>query len=121
MKKTLLLFLLFFISCNDQKELSTNFNINEIKDGVIYEANIRQYSESGKFQDFTKDIYKLKDLGVKIIWLMPIHPISKTNRKGTLGSYYSISCLILYQNKCLMPILFRLRYIQNHKCLNTLI
>ena len=91
MKKTLLLFLLFFISCNDQKELSTNFNINEIKDGVIYEANIRQYSESGKFKDFTKDIYKLKDLGVKIIWLMPIHPISKTNRKGTLGSYYSIS------------------------------
>ena len=91
MKKTLLLFLLFFISCNDQKELSTNFNINQIKDGVIYEANIRQYSESGKFQDFTKDIYKLKNLGVKIIWLMPIHPISKTNRKGTLGSYYSIS------------------------------
>ena len=91
MKKTLLLFLLFLISCNDQKELSTSFNINQIKDGVIYEANIRQYSESGKFEDFTKDIYKLKDLGVKIIWLMPIHPISKTNRKGTLGSYYSIS------------------------------
>ena len=91
MKKTLLLFLLFLISCNDQKELSTSFNINQIKDGVIYEANIRQYSESGKFEDFTKDIYKLKDLGIKIIWLMPIHPISKTNRKGTLGSYYSIS------------------------------
>ena len=91
MKKTLLLFLLFLISCNDQKELSTSFNVNQIKDGVIYEANIRQYSESGKFEDFTKDIYKLKDLGVNIIWLMPIHPISKTNRKGTLGSYYSIS------------------------------
>ena len=91
MKKTLLLFLLFLISCHDQKELSTSFNINQIKDGVIYEANIRQYSESGKFEDFTKDIYKLKDLGIKIIWLMPIHPISKTNRKGTLGSYYSIS------------------------------
>ena len=91
MKKTLLLFLLFLISCNDQKDLSNNFNIDILKDGVIYEANIRQYSESGKFQDFTKDIYKLKNLGVKIIWLMPIHPISKTNRKGTLGSYYSIS------------------------------
>ena len=91
MKKILLLFILFFISCNDQKEFSTSFNVNQIKDGVIYEANIRQYSESGKFEDFTKDIYKLKDLGVKIIWLMPIHPISKTNRKGTLGSYYSIS------------------------------
>ena len=91
MKKILLLFTLFFISCNDQKELSTSFNVNQIKDGVIYEANIRQYSEAGKFEDFTKDIYKLKDLGIKIIWLMPIHPISKTNRKGTLGSYYSIS------------------------------
>ena len=91
MKKILLLFILFFISCNDQKELSTSFNVNQIKDGVIYEANIRQYSESGKFKDFTKDIYKLKNFGVKIIWLMPIHPISKTNRKGTLGSYYSIS------------------------------
>ena len=91
MKKTLLLFLLFLISCNDQKDLSNNFNIDIVKDGVIYEANIRQYSESGKFEDFTKDIYKLKDLGIKIIWLMPIHPISKTNRKGTLGSYYSIS------------------------------
>ena len=91
MKKTLLLFLLFLISCSNQKDLSNNFKIDIVKDGVIYEANIRQYSESGKFQDFTKDIYKLKDLGVKIIWLMPIHPISKTNRKGTLGSYYSIS------------------------------
>ena len=91
MKKTLLLFLLFLISCSNQKDLSNNFNIDIVKDGVIYEANIRQYSESGKFKDFTKDIYKLKDLGVKIIWLMPIHPISKTNRKGTLGSYYSIS------------------------------
>jgi alpha-amylase len=91
MKKTLLLFLLFLISCNDQKDLYNSFNLDLVKDGVIYEANIRQYSESGKFQDFTKDIYKLKDLGVKIIWLMPIHPISKINRKGALGSYYSIS------------------------------
>ena len=33
--------------------------------------------ETGHFDDFTKDIHKLKDLGVKIIWLMPIHPISQ--------------------------------------------
>ena len=39
MKKILLLFTLFFISCNDQKELSTSFNVNQIKDGVIYEAS----------------------------------------------------------------------------------
>ena len=75
---------------------------------IIYEANIRQYSPEGTFDAFTKDIPQLKDLGVKIIWLMPIHPISMTNRKARgdldvediedpeerkkyLGSYYSIS------------------------------
>mgnify|MGYP006088856917 FL=1 len=91
MKKILLFFLLIIISCDNQNELNDTFKLNNIKDGVIYEVNIRQYSESGRFDDFTKDIYKLKDLGVKIIWLMPIHPISKVKRKGTLGSYYSIS------------------------------
>jgi len=58
---------------------------------VIYEANIRQYSEEGTFQAFTKDIPVLKDLGVKILWLMPVYPISTTKSKGSLGSYYAIS------------------------------
>lgn len=62
-----------------------------LDNAVIYEANIRQYSKKGTFNVFTKDIPKLKQLGVKIIWLMPIHPISKVNRKGTLGSYYSVA------------------------------
>ncbi|MBL6649527.1 MAG: alpha-amylase [Flavobacteriaceae bacterium] len=91
MKKIFLLIGLLLISCENQNSFSKNFSIDEIKDSVIYEVNVRQYSESGTFEDFTKDIPKLKDLGVKIIWLMPIHPISKTKRKGTLGSYYSIS------------------------------
>ncbi|MDA0758088.1 MAG: alpha-amylase family glycosyl hydrolase [Bacteroidetes bacterium] len=89
MKKILLFISLLIISCHNKKEVS--YSVDKIKNGVIYEVNIRQYSETGHFDDFTKDIHKLKDLGVKIIWLMPIHPISKTNRKGTLGSYYSIS------------------------------
>lgn len=91
MKKIFLLICLFIVSCDNKKSFSESFDINEIKDSVIYEVNIRQYSESGTFKDFTKDIHKLKDLGVKILWLMPIHPISETKRKGTLGSYYSIS------------------------------
>ena len=56
----------------------------------IYEVNIRQYSEDGTFQAFTEDIPRLKEMGVRILWLMPIHPIGEKNRKGTLGSYYSI-------------------------------
>ena len=91
MKKIFLVISLLLISCENQNSFSKNFSIDEIRDSVIYEVNVRQYSESGTFKDFTKDIPKLKDLGVKIIWLMPIHPISETKRKGTLGSYYSIS------------------------------
>jgi glycosidase len=56
----------------------------------IYEVNIRQYSESGTFNEFSKHLPRLKEMGVGIIWLMPIHPIGEKNRKGTLGSYYSV-------------------------------
>ncbi|CAL2064140.1 alpha-amylase family glycosyl hydrolase [Tenacibaculum sp. 190524A05c] len=84
---------------------------NEVLEtAVIYEANIRQYSKEGTFDAFTKDIPQLKELGVKIIWLMPVFPISETKRKATggkdskfasefpeeerakyLGSYYAVS------------------------------
>ena len=74
---------------------------------VIYEANIRQYSPKGTFNEFTKDIANLKKLGVKILWLMPIHEIGVKNRKAKgdvsieaisdtlekkkyLGSHYSV-------------------------------
>ena len=64
---------------------------NEILEtSVLYEVNVRQYSKEGTFSAFTKDIPKLKDLGVKIIWLMPIFPISKTKRKATGGDFASL-------------------------------
>ena len=56
----------------------------------IYEVNIRQYSPEGTFAAFTEDLPRLQEMGVRILWLMPIHPIGELNRKGTLGSYYSI-------------------------------
>lgn len=56
----------------------------------IYEVNIRQYSKEGTFKAVEKDLERLKQLGVGIIWLMPINPIGEVNRKGTLGSYYSV-------------------------------
>jgi alpha-amylase len=57
----------------------------------IYEVNIRQYTPEGNFKAFAESLPRLKNMGVEVLWLMPIHPIGKTNRKGTLGSYYSIS------------------------------
>lgn len=57
---------------------------------TIYEVNIRQYSQEGTFKAVENDLPRLKKLGVGIIWLMPIHPIGELNRKGTLGSQYSV-------------------------------
>jgi alpha-amylase len=123
MKKVLLSALLFtaLISCKKEaKETETSteevkseiaqFSPEVEENAVIYEVNIRQYSPEGTFNEFTKDIPKLKELGVKIIWVMPIFPISETKRKATggddskfasempkeeqskyLGSYYAVS------------------------------
>jgi len=61
------------------------------RQAVIYQVNVRQYSEAGTFKAVQADLPRLKALGVDILWLMPVQPIGKLNRKGTLGSYYSIS------------------------------
>lgn len=95
MKKIILfLTILMAYACGESPDTLKQkkpFSIDQIKDGVIYEVNIRQYSTDGTFDGFAQDIPKLKALGVKVLWLMPIHPISKEKRKGELGSYYSIS------------------------------
>ncbi|MBZ0200663.1 MAG: alpha-amylase [Ignavibacteriaceae bacterium] len=56
----------------------------------IYEVNIRQYTQEGTFKAFEKHLPRLKEMGVGILWLMPINPIGEKNRKGTAGSYYSV-------------------------------
>ena len=57
---------------------------------ILYEVNVRQYTEEGTFKAFEKHLDRLKDMGVNTLWFMPIHPISETERKGTLGSYYAV-------------------------------
>lgn len=57
---------------------------------VIYEVNIRQHTAEGTFKAFEKDIPRIKQLGADILWIMPINPIGEKNRKGSLGSYYSV-------------------------------
>ena len=60
-------------------------------DAVVYEMNVRQYTQEGTFAAAQKELPRLKDLGVDVVWLMPIYPIGVKERKGTLGSYYAIS------------------------------
>lgn len=61
-----------------------------LKSAVIYEANLRQGTPTRNFKGLQLELPRLKDLGVDVIWLMPIHPISEAERKGTLGSYYAV-------------------------------
>ena len=58
---------------------------------VIYEVNIRQYSPESSFAGVEAQLPRLKELGVDILWLMPMYEIGVEGRKGTLGSYYAIS------------------------------
>ena len=60
------------------------------RDASIYEVNVRQFSEAGDFAAVTEYLPRLKEMGVEIVWLMPVHPIGEKNRKGELGSYYSV-------------------------------
>lgn len=57
----------------------------------IYEINVRQHTPEGTFKAFEKELPRLKDMGVKTLWFMPITPIAQQNKKGTLGSPYACS------------------------------
>ncbi len=103
------------VSCKKEVETKAETAKSDIEavsptladNAIIYEANIRQYSPEGTFNAFTQDIPKLKKLGVKVLWLMPIHEIGYKNRKAKgdvsieqitdtiekqkyLGSHYSV-------------------------------
>lgn len=95
---SILLIVLFqsFISCKNDKLLNDdNLQIDGhpawIMQGNIYEVNIRQYTPEGTLNAFAKHLDRLKAMGVETIWFMPINPISKVDRKGSLGSYYAVS------------------------------
>lgn len=95
--KNLLLVLLmsgFTFACTQKESGSEKVQLFEhaewTKATNIYEVNIRQYSEEGTFNAFREDLPRLEAMGVEILWLMPIHPIGEKNRKGPLGSYYSV-------------------------------
>ncbi|MGO8929026.1 MAG: alpha-amylase family glycosyl hydrolase [Limisphaerales bacterium] len=61
-----------------------------VREGVVYEIFPRNFSAAGNFNGITARLDELKDLGVTILWLMPIHPQGEKMRKGTLGSPYAV-------------------------------
>lgn len=61
-----------------------------VRDGVVYEIYPRAFSAQGNFNGITARLDDLKNLGVNILWLMPIHPIGQEKKKGTIGSPYAV-------------------------------
>lgn len=61
------------------------------KDAVIYEVNWRQFTPEGTIAAFEKHLVRLKNLGVDVLWFMPVNPISEEKRKEGLGSYYAVA------------------------------
>ena len=97
MKKLSFIFVVVLLAasaCNRSLETGTGNPASHVdwsRNATIYEVNIRQYTPEGTFKAFEKELPRLKKMGVDILWLMPINPLGEKNRKGSLGSYYSVS------------------------------
>ncbi|MBO0935949.1 alpha-glucosidase C-terminal domain-containing protein [Fibrella sp. HMF5335] len=61
------------------------------KNATIYEVNVRQFSAKGDLASVETQLPRLKELGVDIVWMMPIYPVGKVNRKGSMGSPYAVA------------------------------
>lgn len=95
--------LIFLSACNMQDKGSAAGTQNKktmterfippdwVRGTSIYEVNIRQYTPEGTFNAFAQHLSRLKQLGVKTLWFMPVTPIAQKNKKGSLGSYYACS------------------------------
>jgi alpha-amylase len=99
MRNLMVLFLLaglVFPACKDNKDTNMEETVvldpmDWVKNANIYEVNVRQYTPEGTFKAFQAHLPRLKEMGVDVLWFMPIYPISKERRKGSLGSYYAIT------------------------------
>jgi len=78
------LLILLPINLTSQDHSDWSYNLG------LYEVNIRQYTVEGTFAAFKPHLARLKEMGVGILWFMPIHPIGIEKRLGSLGSYYSV-------------------------------
>ena len=83
--------LLILPGCNGKKNAVPEQHPHWTYNTVIYEVNTRQFSPEGTFAGVEAQLPRLKDLGVDILWFMPIYEIGEVERKGSLGSYYAIS------------------------------
>jgi glycosidase len=78
------------VQAGDPSKQNARTQPDWLRNGVIYEIFPRDFSPGGNLNGVTAKLEELKDLGVTILWVMPIHPIGEKGRKGDFGSPYSI-------------------------------
>ena len=61
-----------------------------VRDAVVYEIFPRAFSPEGTFDGVTAQLDRLRELGVTVLWLMPVHPVGQARKKGTIGSPYAV-------------------------------
>lgn len=95
----ILLFVISFSGCKDRTVSNAKVVIEKItgishlkwsREAVVYEVNLRQYTNEGTIKAFEEHLPRLKKLGVDVLCFMPVYPISKYKRKGLLGSCYAV-------------------------------
>jgi len=93
-----MLFVSLLVSCtgnNSSKKIQKmdkqENHLEWSRNANIYEVNIRQYTKEGTINAFATHLPRLKEMGVDVLWLMPIFPISEAKKKGSMGSCYAVS------------------------------
>ena len=91
-------FFILLAGCNNHSSSSNSTSMDSVfkppdwtKQTNIYEVNVRQYTKEGTFNAFTRELPRLREMGVEVLWFMPVTPISQKNKKGVMGSYYACS------------------------------
>lgn len=69
---------------------STRKSPDWLRSSVVYEIFPRNFSQEGDLNAITSRLDELKDLGVDILWLMPIQPIGEKMKKGSIGSPFAV-------------------------------
>ena len=81
---------MYYLLIREMTKQNNNTHADWSYSAVLYEMNIRQLTPEGTLSAAEKKLEFLHSMGIDAIWMMPIYPIGEENRKGSLGSYYSI-------------------------------
>ena len=70
-------------SSNNAVPVSDNFMVPEVADVVLYQVNPRVFAPSNSLQAVLARLDSIEDLGVNMLWIMPIYPIGLEKTKNS--------------------------------------